>query len=402
MMGVYRRGETWWYEFVFNGGRIRESAKTNSKTIARDAEKSRRRELELGINGLARRERPPLFRLATDQWLGSLNGLAEKTLAAYRQYARSLSGEFRDRLICDIGLDDIVRLQRRRIAQGKSPRTVNYEIHALRLILKHFNLWWPLADKVRMLRGERQPGRALSREEESTLIRVIRESGSPALLPLFIVSIDSGLRASEIRSLRRGDVTLAHNGVGFEGEIVVRKSKTDAGAGRVIPLTSRAAAALAFWLESLPEAGPDAHIFPRHAVGFASERLGTAIHNIDFSQPMQGWKTAWRRALGEANIKARWHDLRHSLVSRLAEQPTVSEETIRALAGHVSRQMLSRYAHIRASAKRAAIASLETGIEDATKAIRTSTSDEESPQKSPQSAESETIASGQPGTKLLN
>jgi len=46
-------------------------------------------------------------------------------------------------------------------------------------------------------------------------------------------------------------------------------------------------------------------------------------------------------------------------VSRLAENPTISEETIRALAGHVSREMLSRYAHIRAQAKRAAIASLE-------------------------------------------
>jgi len=37
----------------------------------------------------------------------------------------------------------------------------------------------------------------------------------------------------------------------------------------------------------------------------------------------------------------------------------VSEETIRSLAGHVSKQMLQRYSHIRTHAKQAAIAALE-------------------------------------------
>jgi integrase len=204
-----------------------------------------------------------------------------------------------------------------------------------------------------MLKGERQPGRAISREEESRLIGAIRNCGSPALQPLFIVSIDSGLRASEIRNLRRGDVDLA------SAEIVVRRSKTEAGTGRVVPLTRRAAAALATWLSTLPEAGPDAYVFPRHQVGFGLGGRGAVPYGIDSSRPMQGWKSAWSRARRESDVKARWHDLRHTLVSRLAENPAVSEETIRALAGHVSRQMLSRYAHIRAQAKRVAIESLE-------------------------------------------
>jgi len=45
----------------------------------------------------------------------------------------------------------------------------------------------------------------------------------------------------------------------------------------------------------------------------------------------------------------------------LAENPNVSEQTIRALAGHVSRQMLERYSHIRSQAKQAAIQALELG-----------------------------------------
>jgi integrase len=58
-------------------------------------------------------------------------------------------------------------------------------------------------------------------------------------------------------------------------------------------------------------------------------------------------------------VRYRWHDLRHTFVSRLAENPNVSEQTIRALAGHVSRQMLEHYSHIRSQAKVAAIRCLE-------------------------------------------
>jgi integrase len=56
------------------------------------------------------------------------------------------------------------------------------------------------------MKGERQPGRALSREEESRLLTAIRRSSSPVLLPLFVVSVDSGLRASEVRALKRGNI----------------------------------------------------------------------------------------------------------------------------------------------------------------------------------------------------
>jgi integrase len=83
------------------------------------------------------------------------------------------------------------------------------------------------------------------------------------------------------------------------------------------------------------------------------------MRDVDLGRPIGEWKGAWRRALKTAGVKARWHDLRHTLVSRLAENPAVSEETIRALAGHVSRAMLARYSYIRADAKRAAITALE-------------------------------------------
>jgi hypothetical protein len=49
-MSVYKRGGTYWFKFLFQGQVIRESAKTDSKTVAREAERARRRDLELGYN----------------------------------------------------------------------------------------------------------------------------------------------------------------------------------------------------------------------------------------------------------------------------------------------------------------------------------------------------------------
>ena len=45
--------------------------------------------------------------------------------------------------------------------------------------------------------------------------------------------------------------------------------------------------------------------------------------------------------------------------SPTVETLAVSEQTIKALAGHVSRQMLERYSHIRSQAKQAAIQTLD-------------------------------------------
>ena len=54
----------------------------------------------------------------------------------------------------------------------------------------------------------------------------------------------------------------------------------------------------------------------------------------------------------------RMYDLRHHCITSLLEDPRVSEETVEAIAGHVSRRMMKRYSHIRSAAKRAAVCGL--------------------------------------------
>ena len=65
-------------------------------------------------------------------------------------------------------------------------------------------------------------------------------------------------------------------------------------------------------------------------------------------------KTSWSNARKRAKVQGRWHDNRHTLVTDLAESGA-GDETIRDIAGHVSKQMLKHYSHIRMEAKRRAL-----------------------------------------------
>jgi integrase len=362
-MSLYKRGEkpgVWWYKFWFNGQLIRESSKSESKTVARDSERARRRELELAYNRIPKREHMPLFSHAADLWLASKVGLAEKSRERYEQCVAHLKEGFGKGLVCDVDANDIAEYRCNRLAAGITNRTANYETGALRGILRQFGLWGPIADKVKALPERHDVGRAIPMEDESKLLAAASVSRSPALLPLIVLLLDSGMRLGETQALRRRDVRLEWAGGSIvRGEIVVPKSKTAAGTGRVIPLSRRVCACLSLWLERFPEAGPDSFLFPYHKVGLAGNSRVPVQWDVDLNRPMGSWRKAWRLACQAAGLHYRPHDMRHSFVSRLAENPGVSEQTIKALAGHVSRQMLERYSHIRSEAKQAAIQALE-------------------------------------------
>src|SRR5262249_32759396 len=97
------------------------------------------------------------------------------------------------------------------------------------------------------------------------------------------------------------------------------------------------------WASQFPGAEPDHFVFP-----WCENR------RIDPARPTKGWRTAWRHALGRAGFHCRFHDLRHTCITKLAESQA-SDMTVLAIAGHVSKRMLERYSHIRTEAKRAAL-----------------------------------------------
>ncbi len=224
-MSTFKRGKTWWFKFTINGQLVRESAHTDSKSIARDAERARRRQIEQSVNGIIKRERMPLFKVAADDWLASKVALTPLGLAYYKQYVGKLIKHFGTCLISDVTAGDITALQRKRQGEELSGRQVNCEVATLRAILKHYGLWAGISHRVKMLRERSDTGRALSPADEAKLLDAIAQSSSPSLYPFVILALDAGLRPAEIRALRQSSLQLQwHNGTIAEGEIVVGQS----------------------------------------------------------------------------------------------------------------------------------------------------------------------------------
>jgi Phage integrase family len=106
-------------------------------------------------------------------------------------------------------------------------------------------------------------------------------------------------------------------------------------------------------------------------------------------------KTVWNNVRKNVGVKGRWHYNRHTLITELAESGA-GDQTIMDIAGHVSRQMLKHYSHIRMEEKRNALETIvskrkeTSAIENAESECSESiviTQDFEGgyPQKSPQS-----------------
>jgi integrase len=136
--------------------------------------------------------------------------------------------------------------------------------------------------------------------------------------------------------------------------LTVGKSKTDAGDGRTIPLNDTLFVALTdharWYTNRFGTARPNWYIFPGR-IGRPGEGRERPY---DPTRPVTSFKTAWKNVKAQVGMAGRLHDARHTLVTELAENGA-GDQTIMDIAGHVSRQMLKRYSHIRMQAKRSAL-----------------------------------------------
>ena len=81
---------------------------------------------------------------------------------------------------------------------------------------------------------------------------------------------------------------------------------------------------------------------------------------VEPTRPQTSLKTAWRNTRKGAKVEGRFHDDRHTFVTDLAES-VAGDQVIQDLAGHVSRDMVKHYSHIRTEAKRRAVDALSKG-----------------------------------------
>jgi integrase len=247
-------------------------------------------------------------------------------------------------MIVDVDEEAVLAYQAQRLREKASPKTINEEVgFLLRLLGERGELLRShlRKQKTLKLKGSRPIAKAYSPEEKQLLLEEARKSRSPATYPALMLALNAGMRNGEIRGLQWHQID-------FKREfLTVGRSKTEAGEGRTIPFNSALLEALkkhAEWYQlRFGRIDPEWYLFP----------FGKAKH-LDPTRPITTLKTGWVNARDRAGVKGRLHDSRHTLITELAESGA-SDQTIMDIAGHLSRQMLKHYSHIRMKAKREAL-----------------------------------------------
>jgi integrase len=204
--------------------------------------------------------------------------------------------------------------------------------------------WRAIAKQVKLARAEKI-GRVISTDEEIALLSECRNSRSRSLYVAVVMALQACPRYSEIRKLRWQQIDLGRR------TITIGKSKTDAGEGRVIPMSRFLYETLALWAARFPERKLNHFVF-------AAEKYGQngAVYAIDVTRPLRTWKYAWRDARKRAGVECRWHDLRHTGCTRLLDagvpHPVVAEimdwststaiRMIKEVYGHISLETRKR------------------------------------------------------------
>jgi integrase len=348
--GTLVASNVYWYEFIYAKKRIRESAKTSRKTIAVEAEKRRKLELEKTFAGIPTERRENRIRCVSEVVAPYLTRYAldhrdrKKSILFARGRLAHVTRLLGKTLLSDLTEDVIRGYITARIGEGMSGRTVNMEVGELsRAIGKPWSFLWP---KVRKQEERKDIGVALTPEEEA---RLLESAGKKSRWHTASIII----RALLLTGMRSGELTGAAWGqVDFERRVLtVGRAKTSSGTGRMIPMNNDLfvllSAHAAWFTDKFGETRPEYFLFP-----FGS------VPN-DPTRPTTTLKTAWDSIRKDSGVSCRLHDLRHTAVTKLAEAGT-PESTMLSLVGHMSRAMLERYSHIRMAAKREAVESLGT------------------------------------------
>lgn len=403
MLRIYRRkvrgktSEVYTMDFMFEGRRVCESTKQTNKDDALRAYENRIRELRNGTAGI-KKVKKQTFSEAAEKWTETKKPKWSVKMQSICDYSLGhLTPDFGKKLLTDIDASDIAKYQKQRKGEGASNRTINIEVGILRQIMKRFGAW----DRVKnsldwqdtgMLNERKDVGRALTASEEALLLCECGKSASRSLLPFVTLLLETGARFNTIRTLRWKQVDFAQR------RITIGKDKTEAGTGRVIPLSSRATSTLELWVTNFPDRKPAHFVFPSELYGLFGEenKFGGEV-KVRKSNPAtpvgtirKAWESAKKRTqrvclecktgtladhekpqegfycvdcgfesddLPEGLTKLRLHDLRHSAVSRMvaARVPLPTIAKIVGWSRSTTVAMASRYAHPAEDEMRAAV-----------------------------------------------
>jgi integrase len=280
--------------------------------------------------------------------------LAPSTFEGYRlNLRRHVLPRLGARTLSSLRTEDIDRLIAELEAEGKAPGTVRNVVVPLRKML---------ADAVRQglllanpaARADLPPAQEFAGKEippehadaiRSALVELapndpLRNERDLFYVHFFDVALGTGLRLGELRGLQWSDVDRERRLIRVEraySRDELRRPKTQSGV-RAVPLFPSVEAALRELAARAVERG-------RYAPGelvFASPR-GTPLQPSNFRQRV--WEPALRLA-GLEEDGYRFHDLRHTCVSRLVAAGA-DVKLVQAVAGHANPLItLKRYSHL--------------------------------------------------------
>lgn len=345
---LYQRGKVWWFKFRFCGRLIQESSKETNRNRAAEAQRRYRNRLADSYNVVPQRKAPMPFSVAAEAVIaGKARKWAPKTLTIERLNLKHLLPVFGAKLLTDISADTINAYIGARLEQAAS-KTVSLEVATVRAILRKHRLWGALQPDVELPPVANSIGRKLEWDEESALLTACAASRSRSLFPAVALDFNTGLRLSELRLLQWAQINLTNR------TLRVGASKTEYGEGREIPLNDRALAILTQWATSFPSRRPEHFIFPAEKYGEGGP------YATDPTRPIGSWKEAWEAAKIRAGVTCRFHDLRHTAVSRMLESG-VPFSVVAAVMGWSPSTMIvmsKRYGHIGQAACAEAVKSI--------------------------------------------
>ncbi|MDE1888920.1 MAG: site-specific integrase [Planctomycetota bacterium] len=319
---MYKRGGVWWTCIRHNGKKIQKSLETVDARLAKSIEAKIRTAIAEGKFFDKPVGENKSFKDMMEKFMQEhAPKVSKRTQESYRTSLGNLMPYFADMRLSSITPKAITGYKALRYSTGVKPATVNLE-HAL--LSKAFNLavkeWEWLKEnpvsKVRKDKENNQRDRWLTVEEAQRLL----ESSPQWLREIILFDLHTGLRRGELLSLEWDKVNLIRK------VVIIQKSKN--GKPRTIPLTPTA-------LDILEE---KAKIKSLKTNLVFLNGFGENITTGSFEK-------AFYNALKKTGIKDfRFHDLRHTFATRLAQRG-VDIYKISKLLGHQSITMTQRYAH---------------------------------------------------------
>lgn len=311
----------------------------------RDAEDWSRRVEDEMVRGIYI-ERSPSEQMtlesAIDRYLREVTPTKKaSTQAGEQKKAKTLKAALGKYSLAALTPDVVAGYRDARIADKKKNNTVRLELamlgHLFTTAIKEWRLGL-IMNPVAMIRKP-TPGegrnRRLTAKDQKRLLAACDAYSNPMLGWIVRLGIETAMRKTEIKTLRRDQVDLKRR--------IVRLSDTKNGSARTVPLTKRAAEVLRTALKNpaRPKSTKDQPVVETDLIFFGEPgRKGER-------EPYAFEKT-WNQIKKDFGAKdLRFHDLRHESTSRFVEGG-LSDQEVSAITGHKSMQMLKRYTHLRA------------------------------------------------------